>query len=60
MISGVKTSQGYSAFTLSEVLIVLAIIGIISSITIPSIIANVERNRFDNLIKKSYSTISEA
>jgi len=55
-----KKAGSVYAFTLSEVLVALSIIGIIASITIPGILANAERSKFDNLFKKSYSNISEA
>jgi len=47
-----------SAFTLSEVLITLGIIGIVAGMTIPSLINTVEEYIFTNQYKKLYSTIS--
>ncbi len=48
------------AFTLSEVLITLVIIGIIAAITIPSIMANYRRIEASSKIKKFYSMLCNA
>ena len=50
----------FSAITLSEVLITLTIIGVVSTMTIPSLVANIERNRLDNLYRKSYTIMTDA
>jgi len=47
-------------FTLAEVLITLAIIGVVAAITIPSIIANHQKRELETRLAKSYRTISHA
>jgi len=49
-----------SAFTLAEVLITLAIIGIIAAITIPSIVANHQKRALETQFAKAYRTLSQA
>jgi len=48
------------AFTLAEVLITLAIIGVIAAITIPSIVANHQKRTLETQFAKAYRTISQA
>jgi len=48
------------AFTLAEVLITLAIIGVIAAITIPSIIANHQKRTLETQFAKAYRTLSTA
>jgi len=48
------------AFTLAEVLITLAIIGVIAAITIPSIIANHQKRTLETQFAKAYRTLSQA
>ncbi len=52
-----KLSKG---FTLAEVLVTLAIIGVVAAMTMPVIYAKVQRNVLNNQFKKMYSTISQA
>jgi len=47
-------------FTLAEVLITLAIIGVVAAITIPSIKLNADRNATVEKIKKHYNSFSSA
>src|SRR5574344_1279612 len=47
------------AFTLAEVLIVLGIIGIVAALTIPTLMANVQKQQYVTALKKFYSTQSE-
>jgi len=47
-----------TAFTLAEVLITLAIIGIVASITIPSIIANNQKKQLETALAKAYKTVT--
>ena len=49
-----------SAFTLSEVLITLAIIGVIAAITIPVSITNSQDEAFRSALKKSISGLNQA
>jgi len=49
-----------SAFTLSEVLITLSIIGIIASITIPTLLQDKKEQELKTTYKKMYSTLSQA
>jgi len=48
------------AFTLAEVLITLAIIGVIAAITIPSIVANHQKRELETRFAKTYRTLSQA
>ena len=47
-------------FTLSEVLITLAIIGIVAALTIPSVISNYQQQEFKTGLKKAVSVLNEA
>lgn len=47
-------------FTLAEVLITLGIIGVIAAMTIPTIIANTNANKYRAAFKKTVSTLSQA
>lgn len=49
-----------SAFTLSEVLITLAIIGIVAALTIPSLVQNYQKTQFEVAFVRSYSMFNEA
>lgn len=49
-----------SAFTLAEVLITLAIIGIVAAISIPSAISNVQQQEFKTGLKKAISVLNSA
>ena len=48
------------AFTLSEVLITLGIIGIIAAMTLPSVIADARKKSTAAHLKKFYNTINNA
>ena len=48
------------AFTLAEVLITLAIIGIVAAITIPQLIQNYKKIEYSSKLKKFYSTMQQA
>lgn len=47
-------------FTLAEVLIVLVIIGVVASMTIPSLMSNIQDNEYKSAAKEAYSKISQA
>ena len=49
-----------SAFTLAEVLLVLAIIGVIAAVTIPAIMQQSSEKKFSALAKKAQSTLQNA
>ena len=49
-----------SGFTLAEVLITLAIIGVIATITIPALIGNVDSQKNKAAMKVAYSNIAQA
>lgn len=49
----------FLAFTLSETLITLVIIGVVSAITMPSLIASWQKTRTVECLKKAYSTLSQ-
>lgn len=48
------------AFTLSEVLITLGIIGIIAAMTLPSLIGNYRRKEVETRLKRAYSLLNQA
>jgi prepilin-type N-terminal cleavage/methylation domain-containing protein len=48
------------AFTLAEVLITLAIIGVVASLTIPSVVRNYQKQQTVVRLKKIYSTLNQA
>lgn len=48
------------AFTLAEVLITLGIIGVVSAMTIPSLIQSYKEKQTVVTLKKFYSTMSQA
>ncbi|MBQ8458990.1 type II secretion system protein [bacterium] len=47
-------------FTLAEVLITLGIIGVVAAITIPTLIANINGQRYRSQFKKTLSTLNQA
>ena len=47
-------------FTLAEVLITLAIIGVVAALTIPSVISNAQQQEFKTGLKKAVSVLNEA
>lgn len=48
------------AFTLAEVLITLGIIGVVAAMTIPTLIANTNGQKYRSQLKKTISTLSQA
>lgn len=55
-----QASADKKAFTLSEVLITLGIIGIVASMTIPNLIANYQKTQYISQLKKFYSSFNSA
>ena len=53
-------SKRKAAFTLAEVLVTLAIIGVIAALTIPSLLNNINNSQHVAALQKSYSTLSQA
>ncbi len=53
-------SLGKKAFTLSEVLITLAVIGVVAAMTIPGLITKSRQKQFDTQFKKAFSTLQQA
>ena len=49
-----------SGFTLAEVLITLAIIGIVAALTIPTLVSNSQKTQYVTGLKKAYSQWSQA
>lgn len=47
-------------FTLAEVLITLGIIGVVAAMTIPTLLANINGQKYRNQFKKTLSTLSQA
>ena len=48
------------AFTLAEILITLGIIGVVSAMTMPSLIQNYREKQTVTAVKKAYSEFSQA
>ncbi len=48
------------AFTLAEVLITLAIIGVVAALTIPSVVKNYQKTQTVTKLKKAWSSINQA
>ncbi|MBQ8459625.1 type II secretion system protein [bacterium] len=57
-----KTTQllRSAGFTLAEVLITLGIIGVVAAMTIPTLLANINGQRYRSQFKKAISTLSQA
>ncbi len=53
--TGVYSMKKYTAFTLAEVLITLAIIGVVAALTIPTVITNYQKKMYVTQLKKSYN-----
>ncbi len=49
-----------NGFTLAEVLITLAIIGVVAALTIPSVVKNYRATQFESQFKKAYSSATQA
>lgn len=54
-----KTKKKY-AFTLAEILIVLTIIGVVASLTVPVVLNNISQAELKTAFKKNYSVINQA
>ena len=52
--------KNFKAFTLAEVLITLGIIGVVASLTMPSVISNQNEKKTVTRVKKAYSTLQQA
>ncbi|MBQ8460631.1 type II secretion system protein [bacterium] len=48
------------AFTLAEILITIGIIGVVSALTIPSLLSNIKAHQYRQKLKKTVSTLSNA
>ncbi len=55
-----KKSKKLAAFTLAEVLITLAIIGIVAAMTIPTLVSNIQEHQFHAKWKECYSILNSA
>lgn len=59
VFSGPLTSQRKSAFTLAEVLVTLGIIGVVSAMTVPSLMQNYQRQSYVTQLHKFYNELSQ-
>ncbi|MBE7706181.1 MAG: type II secretion system protein [Cyanobacteria bacterium SIG30] len=55
---GRRASRSLKAFTLAEVLITLAIIGVVAALTIPSVVTNYQNQERIAALKKTYSALA--
>ncbi|MBE7707002.1 MAG: type II secretion system protein [Cyanobacteria bacterium SIG30] len=55
---GGGASRSLKAFTLAEVLITLAIIGVVAALTIPSVVTNYQNQEIATALKKTYTTLA--
>lgn len=53
-------NKKFSAFTLAEVLITLSIIGIVASMTIPTLLSQYQKTQYVSQLRKAYSVFIEA
>ena len=53
-------NSSLKAFTLAEVLVVLAVIGVIASLTIPPVINNFQKKQWETGYKRTYSILEQA
>ena len=54
------TSDVWYGFTLAEVLITLGVIGVIASMTLPTVINKIQDKQYKTAYKKAYSSLSQA
>jgi prepilin-type N-terminal cleavage/methylation domain-containing protein len=59
VLIGQKMGIKLKAFTLSEVLITLGIIGIVAAITIPHLISDYKNRKFSAILKEDYSILQQ-
>ena len=61
-LGGVKQAPraGFRGFTLAEVLITLGIIGVVASMTIPTLMTNISNRQFETGAKKTEATLIQA
>lgn len=52
--------KDYNGFTLAEVLITLAIIGVVASMTIPTLINNIQKAQYVTGLKKAYTMLQQS
>lgn len=55
-----KKLTGIKGFSLAEIVVTLMIIGVIASMTMPSLVGNVNRKEYAARLQSSYSTINQA
>lgn len=55
-----KRNNKIKGFTLSEVLLVLSVIGVVAALTIPNLIQKVSNDQYASKLKKEYSVLSQA
>jgi len=54
-----KFFQNYKAFTLAEILVTLAIIGVVAALTISTLISNSQKAQYYTAFQKGYAELSE-
>lgn len=54
-----KSCQKHAGFTLSEVLLVLSVIGVVAALTIPTLVQKIGNDQNISKLKKTYSTLAQ-
>ncbi|GBF23510.1 protein secretion LspG pseudopilin, type II [Candidatus Gastranaerophilus sp. (ex Termes propinquus)] len=55
-----RERESKKAFTLAEILITLAIVGIVAASTIPAVVTNLQRQEYVTRLQKAYNTLTTA
>jgi len=55
-----RNDNGHKGFTLAEVLLVITVIGVVASLTIPDLITNVQEQQYKAGFKKAFRNITQA
>lgn len=58
--SKIRINHKVQAFTLSEVLLVLSVIGVVAALTIPTLVQKISDDQYRAAWKKNYSALSQA
>ena len=59
-IGATVTGEAIAGFTLAEVLVALAIVGVVAALTVPNLIFNIQQDEYRAAWKKEFSILSQA